>query len=160
MSATYGIYSASLPAVGARARRSSSRARQRAAFLELNACPKGKGTPSPKPPRRLPCPRVCGSSRPQFASFSASSSHYEQSTEVLRPIYAPKDIETRRGAAGISSEHPPSIPDPRPAYHNVRSISTEPSCPSHIRAPRTPTIAIQRRTRQIFTAGNLPRFRK
>ena len=66
----------------------------------------------------------------------------------------------RQDAAEISSKHPPSTPDPRPAFHNFRSTSTEPSCPSHIRAPRTPTIAIQRRTRQIFTAGNLPRFRK
>ncbi|KAL1671207.1 hypothetical protein EV122DRAFT_256654 [Schizophyllum commune] len=76
---------------------------------------------------------------PQFGSEppGAPKFAHEQSTEVQRPIYAPKDIETRRGAAEISSKHPPSTLDPRPAFQSFRILDRTFVFIAHTRATHT-----------------------
>ena len=135
-------------------------ARAAARCLSGSQClPKREGHASSQTATSKFLPPTFGALRSCRASSSASTFHSEHHHAVLQPANASRTWRTRRRAAEISPQHPPSTLDPRPAFQSSRSSSTEPSCSSHIRARRRTTRAIQRRARQILTAGNLPCFR-
>ena len=122
------------------------RQRETAALLEARAAarclsgsqclPKREGHASSQTATSKFLPPTFGALSRCRASSDAFSFHSEQSTAVIQPANASRTWRTRRRAAEISPQQPPSTLDPRPAFNISDFISTEPSCVSHIRARR------------------------
>ena len=122
------------------------RQRETAALLEARAAarclsgsqclPKREGHASSQTATSKFLPPTLGALRFCRASSSASNFYPEQSPAVTQPANAYRTWNTRRRAAEISHQQPPSTLDPRPAIIISDFLSTEPSCLSHIRASR------------------------
>ena len=112
-------------------------ARAAARCLSGSQClPKRDGHASSQTATSKFLPPTFGALRSCCASSSASPFYLEPSPAVIQPANASRTWRTRKHAAEISNQHPPSTLDPRPAFNSSDPSSTEPSCLSHIRASR------------------------
>ena len=135
-------------------------ARAAARCLSGSQClPKREGHASSQTATSKFLPATFRALRSCRASSSASTFHSEHSPAVIQPANASRTWRTRRRAAEISPQHPPSTPRSAPGIQHIRvSFDGTFVYIAHTRLPQA-TRAIQRRARQILYAGNLPRFR-
>ena len=112
-------------------------ARAAARCLSCSQClPKRDGHASSQTATSKFLPPAFGALRSCRASSSASTFYLAPSPAVIQPANTSRTWRTRKHAAEISNQHPPSTLDPRPAFNSSDPSSTEPSCLSHIRASR------------------------
>ena len=146
------------------------RQRETAALLEARAAarclsgsqclPKREGHASSQTATSKFFPPTSGALRSCRASSSASTFYLEQAPAVIQPANASTSLENAYTRRGDTPPTPSLHPRSAPGIQHIRlSFDGTFVYIAHTRLPQA-TSAIQRRARENFTAGNLPRCRK